>query len=54
MGIYQERAISYVKIGMILIGSKPKQEDLGLYSLGFTRSDRGSLAVWERTGRVVV
>jgi hypothetical protein len=44
-GIYPERPISYVKIGMILIGSKRIQEDPGIFSLRFTRRDTGSLCL---------
>ena len=44
-GIYPERLISHVKIGMILIGSKPKQEDPGLFLIRFMPSDPGSLVV---------
>jgi hypothetical protein len=40
-GIYPERPISYVKIGMILIGSNRIQEDPGLFSLHFTGRDTG-------------
>jgi hypothetical protein len=42
-GIYPERAISYVKIEMILIGSKLIQKDPELLSLRFTGRDTGSL-----------
>jgi hypothetical protein len=40
-GIYPERPISYVKIGIILIASKRIQEDPGLFSLRFTGRDTG-------------
>jgi len=49
-GIYPERPISHVKIGMILIGSKRIQEDPGIFSLRFTGRDTGSLYVWGRDG----
>jgi hypothetical protein len=52
--IYSERPIFYVKIGMILIGSKRIQEDPGLFSLHFTSRDTGSLFLWERKGKVAV
>ena len=47
-GIYPERPISYVKIGMILIGSKRIQEDPELSLLRFTGRDKGSFCVWGR------
>jgi len=40
-GIYPERPISDIKIGMILIGSKRFQEDPGLFSIRFTGGIRG-------------
>jgi hypothetical protein len=49
-GIYPETLISYVKIGIILIGSKPKREDPGLCSLLFIRSNPG-FSCMERDGR---
>ena len=51
-GIYPERPIFYVKIGMILIGPKRIQEDPGLFSLHFTGRDMGSLCLWETEARV--
>ena len=51
IGIYPERPISYVKIGMILIGLKRIQEDPGLFSLRFTGKDTGSLCLWEKEGK---
>jgi len=53
-GICPERPISYLKTGMILIGSKPRQGTPGLHSLRFTDRDTGSLSVWGRVGRVAV
>ena len=47
-GIYPERPISYVKIGMILIGLNRIQEDPGIFSLHFTGRDTGSWCLWER------
>jgi hypothetical protein len=53
VGIYPERPIFHVKIGMILIGSKGIQGDPGLFSLHFTGRNAGSFCVWGREGRVV-
>jgi len=36
-GIYPEKPISYVKIGMILVGSNPEKEGSGLPSLRLMR-----------------
>jgi hypothetical protein len=49
-GIYPEATISYVKIGMILINSKPEKEFPGLHSLCFIRSYPGALRCMEREG----
>ena len=55
-GIYPERPFFYVKIGMILIGSKRIQEDPELFSLHFTGWwDTASLGSWgEGMGGVAV
>jgi len=53
-GIYSERLIFYVKIGMTLIGSKRIREDPKLFSLCFTGMDKESLCLWrEGMGGVV-
>lgn len=40
-GIYPEPAISYIKIGMILIGLRAKKMNAGLYSLRFKKGLTG-------------
>jgi hypothetical protein len=52
-GIHPERPISYVKVGMILIGSKRIQEDPGLFSLRFTGRDTSLYVYGGRVGGVV-
>jgi hypothetical protein len=51
--IYQERSISYVKIEMILIGSKRIQEDPGIFSLRFTGRNASLFVYGEGMGGVV-
>ncbi len=53
-GIYPERSIFYVEIGMILIGSKRIREDPGLFLLHFTGRDTGSFGSWGKEGKAVV